>query len=220
MRTNYPAVVVCAIVYWLLGGLWYDVLFRTQWMALEHMSEAQASSTNPVWIWPFILTFLLNLLIAFVLAQICIWRNANTAAARRRDRHALVDWNCRPDCFHDVICTKCGRCSCLRLTNSTLLWGCALWAQFWAPGRKRPHRETVAEFSHVSASHVGFLRIQLSSLLIEFFTLLTVGFISSTRISLRRLNITRGLAFRVVVINLAFNCAPRASFGHGRVLLA
>ena len=80
MRMNYPAVVVCAIVYWLLGGLWFDWLFSKQWMALEHMSEAQASSANPVWIWPFILTFLLNLLIAFVLAQVCIWRNANTAA--------------------------------------------------------------------------------------------------------------------------------------------
>ena len=79
MRTNYPAVVVCAIVYWLLGGLWYDLLFSKQWMALEHMSAAQASSTNSVWIWPFVLTFLLNLLIAFVLAQVCIWRNANTA---------------------------------------------------------------------------------------------------------------------------------------------
>jgi hypothetical protein len=80
MRTNYPAVVVCAIVYWMLGGLWFDWLFSKRWMALEHMSEAQASSANPVWIWPFILTFLLNLLIAFVLAQVCIWRNANTAA--------------------------------------------------------------------------------------------------------------------------------------------
>jgi Protein of unknown function (DUF1761) len=80
MRTNYPAVVVCAIVYWLLGGLWFDLLFSKQWMSLEHMSEAQASSANPVWIWLFILTFLLNLLIAFVLAQVCIWRNANTAA--------------------------------------------------------------------------------------------------------------------------------------------
>src|SRR5260370_5305703 len=79
MRTNYPAVVVCAIVYWLLGGLWFDRLFSKQWMALEHVSEAQASSANPVWIWPFILTFLLNLLIAFVLAQLCIRRNANTA---------------------------------------------------------------------------------------------------------------------------------------------
>jgi hypothetical protein len=80
MRTNYPAVVVCAIVYWLLGGLWFDWLFSKQWIVLEHMSEAHASSANPVWIWPFIITFLLNLLIAFVLAQLCIWRNANTAA--------------------------------------------------------------------------------------------------------------------------------------------
>src|SRR5260370_1401080 len=80
MRTNFLAVVVSAIVYWMLGGLWFDWLFSKRWMALEHISEAQASSANPVWIWPFILTFLLNLIIAFVLAQVCIWRNANTAA--------------------------------------------------------------------------------------------------------------------------------------------
>jgi len=79
MRTNYPAVVVCAAAHWLLGGLWYDLLFSKPWMALEHMSDAQVNSANPMWIGPFILTFLLNLLIAFVLAQVCIWRNANTA---------------------------------------------------------------------------------------------------------------------------------------------
>jgi hypothetical protein len=76
MRTNYPAVIVCAIVYWLLGWLWYGVAFSTRWMALEHMTDAQASSMNPVL--PYIITFLLDLLIAFVLAQVCIWRNANT----------------------------------------------------------------------------------------------------------------------------------------------
>jgi hypothetical protein len=80
MKTNYWAVVVSAVAYWVLGGLWYDLLFSKQWMALEHMSAAQADSANPAWIWPFILTFLLNLVIAFVLAQICAWRNANTAA--------------------------------------------------------------------------------------------------------------------------------------------
>jgi Protein of unknown function (DUF1761) len=79
MKTNYLAIVVCAVGYWLLGGLWFDVIFNKQWMALEHVTEAQASSMNPVWILPFVLTFLLNLLIAFMLAQLCIWRNANTA---------------------------------------------------------------------------------------------------------------------------------------------
>lgn len=78
MRINYAAVVVSAVVYWLLGAVWYGFLFSKAWMELEHMTEAQAKSMNPVL--PYIITFALNLLIAFVLAQICTWRNANTAA--------------------------------------------------------------------------------------------------------------------------------------------
>ncbi len=79
MRTNYPAVVVCAVVYWLLGGLWYGLLFSRPWMALEHVTVAQAQAANGSWIWQYAITFLLNLVIAFALAQVCIWRNANTA---------------------------------------------------------------------------------------------------------------------------------------------
>ena len=37
-----------------------------------------AKAMNPVL--PYVVTFALNLLIAFALAQLCIWRNANTAA--------------------------------------------------------------------------------------------------------------------------------------------
>jgi hypothetical protein len=77
MKINYVAVVICAVVYWLLGGLWYGMVFSQRWMALENMTEAQARTMNPVL--PYIITFILNLLIAFVLAQICSWRNANTA---------------------------------------------------------------------------------------------------------------------------------------------
>jgi hypothetical protein len=78
MKTNYAAIVVCAIVYWMLGGLWYAVLFGQRWMVLEGITAEQAKSVNPVL--PYIITFVLNLLIAFVLAQLCMWRNANTAA--------------------------------------------------------------------------------------------------------------------------------------------
>jgi hypothetical protein len=80
MRTNYAAVIVCAIVYWLLGGVWFDWMFGKQWMVLEHMSTAQAGAASQAGAWPFILTFLLNLVIAFALAQVCIWRKADTAA--------------------------------------------------------------------------------------------------------------------------------------------
>jgi surface polysaccharide O-acyltransferase-like enzyme len=77
MKTNYPAVLVCAVVYWLLGGLWYGVLFAQRWMTLENITEAQAQTMNRVL--PYVVTFLLNLLIAYALAQLCSWRNANTA---------------------------------------------------------------------------------------------------------------------------------------------
>ncbi len=77
MRINYPAILVCALLYWLLGGLWYGLLFHQQYVSLEHLTAEQSRSVNaPI---PYITTFLLNLLLAFVLAHICMWRNANTA---------------------------------------------------------------------------------------------------------------------------------------------
>ena len=76
MKTNYAAVFISALAYWLLGAVWYGVLFSKPWMALENISIEQAKSMNPVL--PYVITFVLNLLIAYALAQICIWRNANT----------------------------------------------------------------------------------------------------------------------------------------------
>ncbi|HEV2102895.1 MAG TPA: DUF1761 domain-containing protein [Candidatus Acidoferrum sp.] len=76
MKTNYAAVFVAAVAYWLLGALWYGVLFGARWMVLENISMEQAKSMNPVL--PYVISFMLNVLIAYSLAQICIWRNADT----------------------------------------------------------------------------------------------------------------------------------------------
>jgi hypothetical protein len=76
MKTNYAAIVVAAVAYWLLGAVWYGVLFSKPWMELEHMSMEQAKSMNPML--PYVITFLLNLLIGYALSQVCLWRNANT----------------------------------------------------------------------------------------------------------------------------------------------
>jgi Protein of unknown function (DUF1761) len=78
MKTNYAAVIVSAIVYWLLGAVWYVVLFNKSWTALEQISEQQMRSANPIL--PHVISFALDLVIAFVLAQLCAWRSANTAA--------------------------------------------------------------------------------------------------------------------------------------------
>jgi hypothetical protein len=78
MKTNYAAVFVSALAYWILGALWYAMLFNKTWIALEQIDVNKAQNMNQVVL--TVVTFLLNLLIAFVLAQICVWRNANTAA--------------------------------------------------------------------------------------------------------------------------------------------
>ncbi|HVM75608.1 MAG TPA: DUF1761 domain-containing protein [Candidatus Saccharimonadales bacterium] len=75
MRTNYPAVLVAAIAYWLLGAVWYGVLFNKAWIELEHVTAEQMNASPVI---PYIVSFLLEILIAYSLAQLCIWRNANT----------------------------------------------------------------------------------------------------------------------------------------------
>jgi cation transport ATPase len=81
MKTNYLAVVVAAIAYWLLGAVWFAVLFTKPWMQLEHIpTEQVAAMKGAAAAFPYIMSFVLNLIIAFVLAQLCAWRNATTAA--------------------------------------------------------------------------------------------------------------------------------------------
>jgi hypothetical protein len=81
MKTNYVAVVVAAIAYWLLGAVWYGVLFNKPWMQLEHIPQEQIAAMKGAAVaFPYIMSFLLNLVIAFVLAQLCAWRSAATAA--------------------------------------------------------------------------------------------------------------------------------------------
>jgi hypothetical protein len=77
MKINYLAVVVSAVAYWMVGGLWYGLLFGPRWMALENLTIEQGKSMNSAL--PYIVTFVLDLLIAYVLANLCSWRNANTA---------------------------------------------------------------------------------------------------------------------------------------------
>jgi len=78
MRINYLAVVVAAVVYWLLGALWYGVLFAKQWMALMGISKEQAEQQGQSAI-PYVVAFLCGLVIAYVLALVCNASGATTA---------------------------------------------------------------------------------------------------------------------------------------------
>jgi Protein of unknown function (DUF1761) len=81
MKTNYLAVVVAAVAYWILGAIWFGFLFGKSWLRLEHISDEQlAAMKGAATAVPYVVSFVLGLLIAFVLAQLCAWRNATTAA--------------------------------------------------------------------------------------------------------------------------------------------
>ncbi len=77
MKINYLAVVVCGVAYWMLGALWYGLLFGPRWMALEHLTIEQGKSMNSAL--PYLVTLILDLLIALALAQVCVWAKASSA---------------------------------------------------------------------------------------------------------------------------------------------
>ena len=79
MKINYLAVVICGILYWLLGAVWYGALFGKRWMALEGVTMAQGQSQKGVAAM-YLVSFLLGLLMAYVMAHVCAWRRANTAS--------------------------------------------------------------------------------------------------------------------------------------------
>src|SRR5689334_12610430 len=70
-QVNYLAVIVAAIVLFVLGGLWYSpVLFARRWIALQGRTEEQmradaARSNMPVM---YLLAFLTALIIAWAMA--------------------------------------------------------------------------------------------------------------------------------------------------------
>lgn len=64
---NYLAVLLAALSAFLIGGLWYSVLFGKRWMVLTGQSEEKLRSGNPAIV--FGGAFLLNLVAAFVLAM-------------------------------------------------------------------------------------------------------------------------------------------------------
>src|SRR5712692_9825936 len=81
VRINYVAIVVAAILYFLLGGLWFGFLFSKQWVALEGFKAADLKNINPTV--PYIVSMIANLVIAFILALVCATQKANSAVRGR-----------------------------------------------------------------------------------------------------------------------------------------
>src|SRR5438270_10314087 len=62
-RVNHLAVIVAAVVYWLLGWLWYTV-FKAPWVTLTGLTPAQMNTGAT----PYIVSIIVAILVAYVVA--------------------------------------------------------------------------------------------------------------------------------------------------------
>jgi hypothetical protein len=70
MRLNWGAVLVAAIVHWLLGAVWFTG-FASIWTAGLRMApdELQAAKAHPNF-WPYLIALLCNFLLAYAIARL------------------------------------------------------------------------------------------------------------------------------------------------------
>lgn len=78
---NYLAVLVAAIAAWIAGAIWYGILGKL-WVAaigktMDEFKRENATRTGLAAYWPFILAFVSNLIIAFMLAGL-MWHLGST----------------------------------------------------------------------------------------------------------------------------------------------
>ena len=76
-RVNWWAIVVSAIVFFLIGWLWYDVLFGSTWLAAIGKTEAQMTAGG-VSFYPFALSLVMAFFLAYGLARVLEWRGEST----------------------------------------------------------------------------------------------------------------------------------------------
>ena len=68
MKINYPAVIVAAIIHWILGGVWYAIFSKpfTAFIGSDKLRELESHSEAMA----FLLAFMSSLIIAYLLARL------------------------------------------------------------------------------------------------------------------------------------------------------
>jgi hypothetical protein len=78
-RINYWAVLVAAIVYYILGGLWYSLLFQNKFVVLMHYTPEQLAAMQAKGdVAGLVIVGLTSLLLAAALAIVMRWSRVET----------------------------------------------------------------------------------------------------------------------------------------------
>ena len=139
---NYGAILIAALAAWFTGAIWYGV-FSKPWVAAlgktmdAFKHEQAAKGGSPAAYTPFILAFLANLLMAWVLAGLISHLGANPFTLRNGIISAAFVW------LGFVVTTMAVRCACptsclIAIERRSLTWKSALLFSASAASAARP----------------------------------------------------------------------------------
>jgi len=82
MKINYPAVIVAAIVHFIIGGLWYGLIFGNQFIQLigwspEKLAQMEKQSHG----WQYAVAFISSFVLVYILAHFLQYTKAKSAVA-------------------------------------------------------------------------------------------------------------------------------------------
>jgi hypothetical protein len=77
LHFNHWAILAAAVIQWILGALWYSLLFAKPWMALTGHTKGERPKGAVV---AMITSFIGGLILAFVLAHVVLWSGSSTFA--------------------------------------------------------------------------------------------------------------------------------------------
>jgi hypothetical protein len=75
LHFNHLAILVAALIQWILGALWYSLFFAKPWMALTGHTPGSRPKGAVV---AMISSFIGGLILSFVLAHVVLWAGATT----------------------------------------------------------------------------------------------------------------------------------------------
>jgi hypothetical protein len=78
MHVNFVAVLISAVIMWILGALWYGVLFKKSWRKLVGYAEGEKPKNM---IFGMVTSFIACLILSFVMAHIATWAGSRLFTA-------------------------------------------------------------------------------------------------------------------------------------------
>ena len=79
MKINYPAVVVAAVVHFIIGGLWYGVIFGNLFLKIIEWTPEQLARIQAESHWTaYLIAFITSLVLVYILAHFIQYTGATT----------------------------------------------------------------------------------------------------------------------------------------------